>query len=126
MLEHDWVFVKQRITHTLEEICQAMDDNNLIHFRFNKRKNIEHSWDTSLIEKKGKVPYCLSPNLSNNPHIINRQLYISVALDKIKLLKNSKGIEEVLLKEKDLYGAIYGSKHFDNTIIHLDGRKTNE
>lgn len=124
MLEHDWEFL-QNITHSLEEICNLMINDNLIHLRFNKRKNIVKHTDKFLKEvKKENITYCITPSLSNNPHIINRQKYISEALKYTRNFSGSKGIEQRLNKVKSLKGAIYGPLNYANTIEHLDGKNS--
>ena len=120
-LEHDWAF-NDNINHTLGQIVSAMQKDNLYHLRFNKRENIICMWDKWLIEKKScNVDYCLTPNMSNNPHIIDRLQYMSI-YELIENKAGSKGIEEILLKRDDLVGAIYGNKNYPATVTHLDGR----
>lgn len=123
MLEHDWVFNKENINHTLSEICKCMEQEDLFHFRFNKRKNIEKVWDRKLTENtNSSVPYCLTPSVSNNPHIIHRKRYVEKALPHLKLNGGSYGIEQELLDIEELKGAIYGLKKYPQTVTHLDGR----
>ncbi len=68
------------------------------------------------------VKVCQVTNLSNNPHIIDREIYISDGLvDIIKLKPGSDGIEnELLISNKK--GHIYGKKGLGPTIKHIDGR----
>jgi hypothetical protein len=121
MLEHDWFFEKNLITHSLEEIAEEMILNEITHFRFNKRKNEIKNQDRWIKEGKyKKVPFCYTPYLSNNPHIIYRKLYLEKEFPKIKLEKGSKGIEHNLYRTE---GAIYGPLGFPNTITHLDGKE---
>ena len=121
-LEGDWIFNKDLIKHSLEEICNEMYRWNVYHMRFNKRSNIVHLWDTELKERvAGKVIYCETPCLSNNPHIINVKKYREKCLPLLRVESGSKGIEENL-SHKGLPGAIYGGLNYPATIHHIDGR----
>lgn len=121
MLEHDWEFLK--IDHSLDEIIYLMDNDGLHYIRFNKRKNTPAKWDRWLKEVNSSISYCITPNVSNNPHIINRKMYL-------KYVKNgwivdrggSKGVEEVISNHID--GVLYGPENHPPTIKHLDGRGT--
>lgn len=122
MLEHDWTFNNDLITHSLEEIAEEMMLSKITHFRFNKRKNEIGGQDKWIKEGNyKKVPFCYTPFLSNNPHIIYRNLYIEKEFHKIKLEKDSRGIEHNLYRTE---GGIYGLLGFENTIIHLDGTES--
>lgn len=121
MLEHDWVFTKA-VTHSLAEIIDSMYRNKLLHYRFNKRKNNVSNLDSYLIECQDMITYCLSPSLSNNPHIIDRNLYIEKALPHVAIKPGSKGIEECLTYNTKLMGAIYGPIFHKAAVKHLDGR----
>jgi len=130
MLEGDWIFKKENIKHNLFLICDIMKYKNLVHLRFNKRENQPEKWDKTLKEIKlenyidGDLFYwCETPVLSNNPHIINRELYIKKCLPYIKVVPGSKGIEENLTARPELTGGIYGSLGHPACIEHLDGRK---
>jgi len=121
MLEHDWIFT-ENLKHSLEDILKVMYDNNLIHLRFNKRNNIVKNWDKELLEVKTPIfDYCLTSNISNNPHIINRSIWLTEAKKYIKIQKGNTGIEQELIKA-NLKGAIYGGLNYPNTIQHLDGK----
>lgn len=123
MLEHDWKFL-DNIPHTLDDIMKQMYKDQLIHLRFNKYDNIIEGWDTNLQEVHGTYfNYCITPCLSNNPHIINRKLYIDNALNHV-IVKNkgSKGIEDRLTKNSCLTGSIYGPLKYPKTIEHTDGK----
>lgn len=122
MLEHDWNFLNN-ITHSLDNVINQMEDSNLLHLRFNKLDNTVNRWDSSLAEITGKYfSYCITPALSNNPHLINRKKYIEQALPVIMIRKGAKGLEERLTFRSNLTGAIYGSLNFPKTISHTDGR----
>ena len=69
--------------------------------------------------------YTIVNNISNNPHIINRDKYIDEEYYKLqKLQKGSNGIEENL-QNKLKKGVLYGKLDYPPTIIHLDGRHLN-
>ena len=124
MLEHDWNFLEERIAHSLEEICHAMEREGLLHLRFNRLDNVSKEGDVGLVEAKSKqLAYCVTPQLSNNPHIIQRERYIEDAFPYLKVSKStgSKGIEEQLTLVQSLTGAIYGPMGHPPTIVHLDG-----
>lgn len=124
MMEHDWEFMGGHIDHSLPEILEAMDEKRLNHFRFNKRPNAPKVWDRHLsVDSHGDLNYCLSPNPSNNPHIVRR----SSALEWIEngwIVKStgSKGIEENL-QTRNILSAIYGGLGHPATVKHLDGSK---
>jgi hypothetical protein len=124
MMEHDWVFV-QKPEHDLENIIAMMEEAGLWYLRFNQFQNvvIPKVWDSWLKPKSIKdFHYCETPNLSNNPHIINRNKYIELALPLIKVSKGPHGIEERLLRSK-LNGNLYGGLGHPRMIAHTDGRK---
>jgi len=129
-LEHDWIFNKDLIKHSLDEITQAMDTYGLYHFRFNKRANINAGWETDVrliqnsynIKNRPSIDYCLTTVISNNPHIINRCYYLENFMNRIKIMPGSKGIEKEL-STGDLTGAIYGGLNYPATAHHLDGRR---
>lgn len=126
MLEHDWEFLPT-ITNSIEDILETLQTDNIIHLRFNKRKNRKKGLDTYLKEiKNRKFSYCKTPALSNNPHIIQKDLYITQALQYLKLSKSSMGIEHKLSPIPHLEGAIYGPINYPPTIEHLDGRSLYE
>jgi hypothetical protein len=123
-LEHDWIFVKEHIQHDLSEILSMMEKNNLHYLRFNKRENIAYFWDKYIKEIiMDDIKVCETPNMSNNPHIINREIYRKEEYDKIiKLKQGSHGIEEEFNLNKKV-GYLYGKESHPATIIHLDGKK---
>ena len=124
MLEHDWNFLGERITHSLEDICHAMEREGLLHLRFNRLDNDSKEGDAGLVEAQSKqLAYCVTPQLSNNPHIIQREIYLEDAFQYLKISKRSgsKGIEEQLTPVQSLTGAIYGPMGHPPTIVHLDG-----
>lgn len=122
MLEHDWEFLPT-ITNSIDDILDTIQEDNILHFRFNKRKNNQTGWDTYLEEIQSKnFLYCKTPCLSNNPHIIQKDLYTNKALQYLKVSKSSKGIEHELSSINHLEGSIYGPLNYPPTIKHLDGR----
>jgi len=121
MLEHDWKFLPT-LTHSLTEICNVIQEENLIHLRFNKRSNESMFLDKRLEERSANINYCVTPFLSNNPHIIKRDIYIHNALQYVQIEEGSLGIEQRLKRVKSLTGAIYGPLGYPQTVEHLDGR----
>ena len=128
MLEHDWEFLST-IKHSLADIISLIYNEEIIHFRFNKRKNISKKFDLDLKEvKHPEIPYCLTNGVSNNPHIIDRKKYIKEALRFVEISKESQGIEKQL-SNRGIRAAIYGGKNYPATILHKDGKRyknTNE
>lgn len=123
-LEHDWLFIADKINHSLFEICEIMERYNLYHFRFNKRQNIPAQWDKTLKEvDTGNMRFCITPNLSNNPHIINVKKYKDEILQHIKIKPGSKGIEEEINNQGQYFGCIYGGMNYEATVKHIDGRR---
>ena len=123
-LEHDWLFHGEHIKHTLEEICEVMRNNNLYHFRFNKRENKIAVWDRFLKQiDNGNIQYCITPNISNNPHIVDRREYQNNILRYIKNKQGSRGIEEELNLTGKFFSCIYGELGYPATVQHIDGRK---
>ena len=124
MLEHDWQFNKPLIKHSLEQICEIMQKNNIYHLRFNKRQNIKAGWDTQFTPTDvNGFKCCISNNMSNNPHIIDRKKYINEMIKYLKILPGSKGIEEELDKTEKYFSYIYGPENYPATVTHLDGRR---
>jgi len=124
MLEHDWEFQKERIEHTLDDIADEFDHNKgLMHFRFNRRRNLVKGSDEWISETQGRhMKYCVTPSLSNNPHIIHRRRYKKSALPCLKVSKGSQGIESTLSRNDDLTGVLYGPMNHPNTVRHTNGR----
>lgn len=121
MLEHDWQFLST-IKHSLDQISEVMREENLLHFRFNKRSNQAKKSDINLrMVEHPVLPYCLTDFLSNNPHMIDRSRYIKEALPLITVREKSFGIEKNL-SQGTLTGAIYGPPGYPATIAHLDGK----
>jgi hypothetical protein len=125
MLEHDWIFNKKNIKHDLFEIIDNMRHENIYHLRFNKRKNEKKLWDRWLEQFNRKnFFYCVTPAVSNNPHIINRKKYLQFVREgAILKMPGSKGIEDQITKKTNMLGCIYGGKRHPACVTHLDGRK---
>lgn len=128
-LEGDWIFNKDKIRHSLEEITAVMSAHSIYHFRFNKRQNIISGWDIGLKEKKCfysrelEMSYCETSCLSNNPHIIDVKKYREKCLPLIEIKPGSKGIEENLT-HVGLTGGIYGGRDYPACVKHIDGRRS--
>jgi hypothetical protein len=121
-LEHDWVFTGH-IKHSLAEILDVMLRDEIYHFRFNKRSNVVAGWDKRMTEQGASLKYCVSDNLSNNPHIIARDRYANGLARHIAVVPGSKGIEERLRRVGGLVSCVYGPGGWPATVRHLDGRK---
>ena len=123
MLEHDWTFNKNYISHSLLDIAELMRREKLYHLRFNKRSNIVAAWDKWIKEYNYKgFSYCTTNNMSNNPHIIECKKYREEILNYIRVQEGSSGIEDILLNTERYIGAIYGKQGYPATISHIDGR----
>lgn len=125
-LEHDWVF--QNIEHTLDRIKQVMRQQGIYHFRFNKHTNEQtdwiRKWQTYIDEEDFfGFKYCETDNLSNNPHIVERQYYLETLAQYIHKKQGSSGIEEFLTKQ-GFKGHVYGGLGYPPTIVHLDGKNS--
>jgi len=125
MLEHDWIF-NNNIKHNLNTILEVMLKDDLMHLRFNKRVNVGKKFDKGIREVNNqKMSYCITPGISNNPHIIQRKKYVDLALPLINVREKSFGIEKEL-SNSDLLGAIYGPLNYPSTITHVDGKTFRE
>ncbi len=105
-LEFDWEF--QNINYTLEELVQLMEKDKIYNLRFpvklytpkNYKEGYRQKYITRAEEKGDKIKYLLTDEVSNQPHIINREYY----LKNVKGIKRdgaSFGIEENLNKKYD-------------------------
>lgn len=122
-LEHDWTFETKFIPHRLSDIIKVMKIEGIYNFRFNKHTNEQtqklKKWQSFITEKHNAtvgMNYCETDNLSNNPHIIDRNKYLTL-LDRIKIDQASFGLEEYLTK-KDLISCVYGGLGYPATIQH--------
>jgi hypothetical protein len=125
LCEHDWLFLASEINHKLFKIIRMMNKNKLWYMRFNKRDNIDDDklakWQSYF--KQGGKGYCLTDNISNNPHIINVAYYKEHILTLVDWSKKGAGMIEQSLQKSGLEGAVYGDYGKLPTIKHLDGRK---
>jgi hypothetical protein len=127
MIEHDWLFL-DTIEHSVEQIINGMINDDLYYLRFNKRENIVKGLDVQLEEKdNGIYKYCSTTSMSNNPQIINTNMYKETILPLIRESKGSNGIEDVLYHNHKnvIYGNIYGPLNYPATVKHTDGRRRN-
>lgn len=125
MLEHDWSFIKERIHHSLEEICDIMKRDSLHHLRFNQ-------YDNKYKDGVDMKCYCESifecdeyvkvRGASNNPHLIYSNIYKRDLMKYIKKEKGSIGIEQNLTNSQGNF-AVYGKVNHQHTINHTDGQK---
>lgn len=125
MLEHDWLFIKERITHKLDEIIKIMERDNLWFMGFNRLMNDESLNDTKwqTYFHKRTHEYCLTDRVSNNPHVINRKYYLEHIAPLIDWTVKGAGYIEQRLQKNGHEVAIYGNFGLEPTLIHLDGRK---
>lgn len=122
-LEHDFVFMKNRITHTLDEMLDWMGAHEVNYLRFNKRTNKPAVYDLAL-EPRGDAdfPVCRVSGRSNNPHIIDMRYYREMVLPHLRRPDGSTcGLEGGMCRIVG-GGYIYGSLGLPRTVDHLDGR----
>ena len=126
MLEHDWLF--RNVQHSLNDIVDVMRNNDIYHMRFNQHVNKQtkriRPWQTYCIEKSDSMMnYCVTDNLSNNPHIVQRKHYLEQFLPLINERLPGAGLIEEKLTKKGYIGCLYGGIGYAPTIVHTDGRK---
>lgn len=127
MLEHDWIFNKEYITHKLDDICKIMDEDNIHHLKFSPKDNDlivdkTNHWLYPIEYIHGDMPYHLVQSASNNPHVINKRLYLKDLINRVKVDSGSLGIEHNLTHVTDAKFAVYGGPELKATINHTDGR----
>jgi hypothetical protein len=116
-LEHDWVFLKHRITHTLPEIIDDMRMRRINYVRFNKRRNVQFGTDYFVDEDtSGAVPLCRINGRSNNPQIIDIPYYKELIAAYPRI-----GLEGHICRYAG-GGYLYGPAGWPRTVQHLDGR----
>lgn len=121
MLEHDWLMLPT-IDHDLDTVLSVMEDHGIMHLRFNKRTNKIWKSDKMLQQTEHpQMTYCVTNFISNNPHVINRSLWMSQALPLVNIRDKSFGLEKEV-SSAGLKGAIYGALEHPATIRHLDGK----
>lgn len=127
MLEHDWTFNKEYITHTLDDMCNVMNKDKIHHLKFSIKDNDiipdkTNHWHYPIEFINGDMPYHLVQSASNNPHIINRELYLKDLMNKVNVDTGSLGIEQNLICVPNVKFAVYGGIELKATTNHIDGR----
>lgn len=140
MLEHDWEFT-DKVTHSIEEICEDMRLDNIIHYRFHKKSiqklYSDRQWGLeSRFPDQGKnTKYFRTRSLSNLPGIIDKSLYTRFFITMLKQANKNRvgrgGIEQNLIhvqekmpELKDYKFVIYGDNfYFEKSVNHLNARK---
>lgn len=125
MVEHDWFFNSENISHSLADITFRMKKDDLGVMLFNKHKNDEalngSKWQT-YFKPVPKKFYCLTDRFSNNPNILNVEYFKKNFADKVDWSVAGAGkIEQSLEKKVEI--AVYGIYGNEAAIVHLDGRK---
>lgn len=123
-LEHDFVFVKSRIPHSLDRMLEEMRARGIDYLRFNKRRNRPAAYDLG-VEPAGDAdfPICRISGRSNNPHILDAARYREVVLPLLKRPDGSSvGLEGGICRYVG-GGYLYGAYGHPRTVGHLDGRR---
>jgi hypothetical protein len=122
-LEHDWLFEKHLINHSLDTILEALSAAKANYMRFNKEPNGLTKYQLKIEQfELGTVTVCNSYGRSNNPHIIDANLYREKFAGYIDTsLGGSKGVEELMPVFQGDY--IYGPVGYPPTIKHFSGRQ---
>ncbi len=120
-LEHDFVFLKNRIPHSLADIIAEMEAEDINFVRFNKRRNVRVGYDLFLERDESKqLPLSRISGRSNNPQIIDIPYYRAV-------LNSTPEVREVGLEGGFCRhaggGYLYGEPGWPKTVQHLDGRR---
>ena len=119
-LEHDFVFLKSRICHGLDQIIDEMRRADLNFIRFNKRRNVRFGYDLFVDpEPFTTIPLSRISGRSNNPQMIDVKYYrkLSESIPDIQRL----GLEGGLCRYVG-GGHLYGGPGWPRTVQHLDGR----
>ena len=123
-LEHDFIFLKDRIPHGLDELINEMKARDINFIRFNKRRNVRVGYDLFLEgDDRGSIPLCRINGRSNNPQIIEVAYYRRL----LGLVDTVPGMLELGL-EGGLCryaggGYVYGAPGWPKSVQHLDGRR---
>jgi hypothetical protein len=122
-LEHDFVFVKSRISHSLDRIVDEMRERRINYLRFNKRSNRPAVYDLDMVPAGDRTfPLCRISGRSNNPHIIDLAYYREVVHPLLDGPNGSSiGLEGGLCRHVG-GGYMYGPYGHRRTVGHLDGR----
>lgn len=121
-LEDDWSF--HNISHPLHELTTLMGENSIPHLRFSRhspvKENYPNKWASYGTEKQwGDIKYIETDNVSNNPHIIDRQHYVENRLQYIDPTQGASfGVEENMTS-KGLVSCQYGGWEHPPTLTHL-------
>ncbi|MXN67124.1 hypothetical protein GR183_19620 [Stappia sp. GBMRC 2046] len=122
-LEHDFVFVKRRIDHSIDEILSGMERLGINYLKFNKRANRVRGYDHFMIPAGDeRLPVCRINGRSNNPQVIEIDYYrrmVAPLLDPAR--KGASGIEGWICRQIG-GGYVYGELGHPATTAHLDGR----
>jgi hypothetical protein len=119
-LEHDFVFLRERIPHSWPQLTQEMQRSHLNFIRFNKRRNVQAGYDFFMERDEfAEVPLSRISGRSNNPHIIHVPFYRDLYRDvpDITVL----GLEGGLCRRAG-GGHMYGAPGWPRSVQHLDGR----
>ena len=123
-LEHDFVFLKDRILHGLGALIAEMDEREINFIRFNKRRNVKVGYDLFLEgEDAGTIPLSRINGRSNNPQIIDVAYYrkLLAQLDTVPMMREL-GLEGGLGRYAG-GGYVYGAPGWPKSVQHLDGRR---
>ncbi len=121
-LEHDWLFNKALIQHSIPDLLNAMKEGNIDHLRFNKVRNAVGPCDIELRQVAiAGIEFCRTPMRSNNPHLIHIPTYMQKYIHLIDPSRpGSRGVEENLWLAPNSH--IYGPLGYPATVEHNDGR----
>lgn len=117
VLEHDWKFLKENINHSLSDLCDIIETNNISHLRFQRLHNASLMNGVDIIDNN---PMFQTVKMAyNNPHIVYVPEYRKTARKYICIDAGSMGIEDRLSHRDDCKFAVYGTLPM---VEHLDGR----
>ena len=124
-LEHDWIFYKRNIMHTLDEILNSIQDEEVSIVKLHSHSIREDTYSKKLNKTYfNNIKYYQCSSTSNYCQIINRERYKKKYLKLIDLNAiKSYGIESNLQNVSDNY--IYASKNNLRAIQHINGRIKN-
>ena len=119
-LEHDFVFLKNRIEHSIPELLEEMQRLDINFLRFNKRRNLRVGYDFFLErDSRARIPLSRISGRSNNPHIIHLPYYRMLKREIADVYES--GLEGGLCRRAG-GGYMYGAPGWPKTVQHLDGR----
>lgn len=78
LLEHDWVFLRSRISHSMHDLVEELARGYVESIRFNKRMNVARGTDSPCLipSRYATLPLLWSGGYSNNPHLVTKKLYM--------------------------------------------------